>query len=1114
MKSSKRMNRTRLAALLLCLWAAVSWTVPLAALAQEEEITVRVGWYESPFNRTDAFGRRSGYAYEYQQKIAAYTGWRYEYVYGSWPDLLQMLIDGRIDLMSDISYTVGRARSMLFSMVPMGSEDYYVFVSNARDSGIHADDLSSLNGKTFGINKGSVQADMFRSWASKKGVQADIAELTASEAETVAMLERGELDALVAIDGFGGGDTLLPLIKLGSSDCYFAVSKARPELLRELDAAMLRIQEENAYYIQQLQEKYFGYSGSTMYLSESETNWLSAHGTIRVGYRDDYLAFCATDKATGELTGALKEFLSLGSHCIQNAEIPFEAVPFASTSDALEALKKGDVDCVFPVNFSVYDAEETGVLVTVPLMQSEMYAVARSSSLRDFTMDGEVRVAVNEGNPSYEAFLMDHFPNWARVYAQDIAACLKAVAEGRADCVIVSNYRINSISDLLDQYNLSTVTTGVAMNSHFAISRQSSALYAILNKVINLVPTPAVNAALASYSYGEQQITFSKFIRENILSVLAFVCVILAAILTLLLRSLRSERKTREALGKIAELNEEQKKQLDEIALLNTTLSDNQQKLKEALEASEQASRAKTSFLSNMSHEIRTPMNAIIGLDNIALRDQNLTPHTREQLEKIGASAKHLLGIINDILDMSRIESGRMALKEEEFSFRDFLDQINVMINGQCVDKGLRFECNIIGHTEDYYIGDDMKLKQVLINILGNAVKFTPAPGSVTFSVEQIKRFEHHCMCRFIIRDTGVGMSKEFIPKIFDAFSQENDGSGNKYGSTGLGMAITKSIVSMMNGEIAVDSEKGAGTTFTVTVTLKMSGRSAQKDHAELIPKGMRALVVDDDPVAREHEQLVAGSVGIQTDTVKSGEEALKMIREKRDAGQPYQLVLTDCVMPGMDGIEFTRRLRAFDGRETAVILLTGYSWEDKLNEALKAGVDSISSKPLFKDSLIHSIQNILLQRDKAAEGSSGQEQSGEEQRAHILAGRRVLVVEDMELNAEILMDLLEMEEMEAEHAENGQIAVQMFSGHPAGYYDAILMDVRMPVMNGLEATRAIRGLERADAREIPIIAMTANAFDEDVQHSLQAGMDAHLSKPVEPERLCETLERMIHSRE
>ena len=534
--------------------------------------------------------------------------------------------------------------------------------------------------------------------------------------------------------------------------------------------------------------------------------------------------------------------------------------------------------------------------------------------------------------------------------------------------------------------------------------------------------------------------------------------------------------------------------------------------LKEALDKAEHANRAKTSFLSNMSHEIRTPMNVIIGLDNIALNDPDLTPHIKEQLEKIGASARHLLGIINDILDMSRIESGHVELRDEEFSFREFLDQTNVMVSEQCADKGLQYECRIIGKTEDYYIGDEMKLRQVLINILGNAVKFTQAPGSVTFTVEQTSGFENYRSLRFTISDTGIGMDRDYIPKIFEAFSQEMEGTSNKLGSTGLGMAISKSIVSMMNGDIAVESEKGVGSTFTVTVTLKTSGRSAHTAHSGMLPAGLRALVVDDDLVAREHIQLVAESIGIETDIAADGAEALSMIRSRMAQGKSYQLILPAWKMSDIDGIALTRQIRDIVGGEAMVILLTGYDWEDAQEEATRAGVDAILSKPLFTDTLTSCVQKILSRRTQDDETDLNGDLNGDQDDSVStgLEGCLVLVAEDMDLNAEILMDLLEMEEIHSEHAENGQIAVDMFSEHPAGYYDAILMDVRMPVMDGLSAARTIRALDRPDAKSIPIIAMTANAFDEDVKQSLQAGMNAHLSKPVEPERLYEALGRLI----
>ena len=391
--------------------------------------------------------------------------------------------------------------------------------------------------------------------------------------------------------------------------------------------------------------------------------------------------------------------------------------------------------------------------------------------------------------------------------------------------------------------------------------------------------------------------------------------------------------------------------------------------LAEALARAEEASVAKTAFLSSMSHEIRTPMNAIIGLDNIALRDPNISQTTRSELEKIGSSARHLLALINDILDMSRIESGRMVLKAEEFSFREMVEQINIIIHGQCEDKGLSFESRVLGNPDEYFVGDALRLRQVLINILGNAVKFTDPPGTVTFTVEQTEFTDDRQMLHFTVSDTGVGMDEAFLPKLFEPFSQEDATSTNRYGGSGLGMAITKNMVDLMGGRITVVSKKGQGTTFAVDIPLQ------------------RARHIDAQDAANPSEPLV-------------------------------------CV-----------------------------------------------------------------------------------------AGLRVLIAEDMEINAEVLADLLEMEDISSEWAENGQRAVELFAQSESGHFDFILMDMRMPVMDGLSATREIRKLDHPDAKRIPIIALTANAFEEDVNHCLQAGMNAHLSKPVDLDQLKELLGRLLSSR-
>ena len=525
----------------------------------------------------------------------------------------------------------------------------------------------------------------------------------------------------------------------------------------------------------------------------------------------------------------------------------------------------------------------------------------------------------------------------------------------------------------------------------------------------------------------------------------------------------------------------------------NTALAD-------ALRAAEEANRAKTAFLSNMSHEIRTPMNAIIGLDSLALRRDSLDGETRDYLQKIGDSACHLLGLINDILDMSRIESGRIVLRREEFSFRGMLEQINTMVTSQCGEKGLHYECQVIGGVSDYYIGDDMKLKQVLINILSNAIKFTDAPGCVTLSVERTAAFEDQSTIRFVVKDTGIGMDKSFIPKIFDSFTQEDSSRSSKYGSTGLGMAITRNIVELMNGTIDVTSEKGVGSEFTVVVTLKNSDHQGPAT-SFIKPGDMRVLIVDDEEIAAEHARIVLDEVGIKSDTCLSGADALHMLEVAHTKHQPYNLVLLDWKMPGMDGLEVARRIRSRYDKETTVIILTSFNWDEIMDEALHAGVDSFLAKPLFASNVIDEFERIARKNNMSL--------FKERQRAE-LKGRRILLAEDIFINAEIMKEILSIREAVIDHAENGRIALEMYEKSAVGYYDAVLMDVRMPEMDGLEATAAIRALDRADAKVIPIIAMTANAFDEDVQRSLQVGMNAHLSKPVEPDHLYQTLEELI----
>ncbi len=586
--------------------------------------------------------------------------------------------------------------------------------------------------------------------------------------------------------------------------------------------------------------------------------------------------------------------------------------------------------------------------------------------------------------------------------------------------------------------------------------------------------------------------------RSVIQSILAVV--VLAVMFWLILDQNKRNSRLQAEREKADAENRVKQEELEGRLILQEKLLENQQALSDALKAAQEANRAKTAFLSNVSHEIRTPMNAIIGLDNIAMNDPETPEKTREYLRKIEEAAEHLLGIINDILDMSRIESGKLTITNEEFSFSKMLEAINTMFSSSCEQKGLDYQCRINGEVDDYYIGDNMKLRQVMINLLGNAVKFTPEGGKVELDVERKAKYEGKSVLEFKVCDNGIGISEDFLPHIFESFAQEDSSNTNKYGSSGLGLAITKNIVEMMNGRIEVESKKGEGTTFTVTVPLNDADHGADEAF-EIHPGEMTVLIVDDDPVACEHAKLVLEGAGIASETAESGAAAIEMVRLRHARREPYNLILVDWQMPEMDGVETTRRIREIIGNETAIIILTAYRWDDIQEEAVSAGVDSFIAKPLFAASIIEAFTSAMKRNHMDAKET--------EERAD-LTGRRILLAEDVEVNAEIMTMVLRMREMEVDHAVNGRIAVEKFAEHEEGYYSAILMDMRMPEMDGLEATRRIRAMARPDAGEIPIIALTANAFDEDVERSLQAGLNAHLVKPVQPEVLYETLETMI----
>ena len=492
-------------------------------------------------------------------------------------------------------------------------------------------------------------------------------------------------------------------------------------------------------------------------------------------------------------------------------------------------------------------------------------------------------------------------------------------------------------------------------------------------------------------------------------------------------------------------------------------------------------------------------MNAIIGMTVIALTRLDDRSRMEDCLTKIALSSRHLLGLINDVLDMSKIEGGKLTIAHEPFNFKISLQGVINLIQPQALERGLDFEVSLSGVDEEELLGDALRLNQILINILSNALKFTPVGGSIRLEVHQLHKKNNNVQFRFVIRDTGIGMSQEFIKRLYTPFEQATSSTASKFGGTGLGMAITKNLVSLLGGTIFVKSEEGRGTEFTVELPFGLSGRQLEKGKGELEP--LKVLVVDDDYDTCEHACLLLDKMGLRTRWVLSGAEAVKVVQESHVSGDGYDVCFIDWKMPDMDGMETVRRIRNEVGPETLIIIISAYDWGAIEEKARAIGVNGFIAKPFFASNLYNTLTSLTRRTapKREIEVSAPPESEAETAHQHYdFTGKHILLVEDNEFNREVAQEFLEMTGATVESAENGSEGVALFTASETGQYDIILMDVQMPVMDGYEATRAIRASVHPDANSIPILAMTANAFNEDVAAAVAAGMNGHIAKPID----------------
>ena len=1029
--------------------------------------TLKVGYVGyANFIYKDKAGRMNGYGVEYLNKIAEYTNVQYEYVPGNWGQCLQRLADKQIDLVCVSKFDAARAQSFTYATQSFGRIEGILY-TKATNNNLYYDDFTNFNGCKIGFLKASLNAKYVEDYAKKHNFTYTSV-FYDDDNRMADALNSGEVD-LIAADHLARHDDFKMVGKF-SSKPIFLMSYQNNDFMDDFNHAMSEISLQDPTYSNDLFQKYYGTQLNALCLTREEAAYIAKAGEIVVGQIPNRYVMSNVG-ADGKLTGINEDTLAriakITGLKLVSKPIDVNTTPLGNLLDKKIDLAMGVVDYV---NFR----NNPKLQLSIPYITSTVAVVMRNGEI--YERGKTYNIGIKKSFQFMREFMAAEHPELKITLFETTPELLDAVKDRKVD-MMMDNVNVTRYLLQKPRYSeLQIVPTTFMTEKDVIVGRagEDMVLMSIINKAIACISDEERDNILLANTIGRPYQMTAEDVFTKYGSVILIVLLLVLAIIGLGLYTIRARQK-------------------------------NVELLTDAVNEAKHANAAKSEFLARMSHEIRTPMNAIIGETTIAQANVTAPNKVLECLDKVMLSSRHLLNLINDILDMSAIESNKIKIAHARFDVKEVISTITALYYSQCTAKGIEFQAKPENIIYEFLEGDQLRLQQIILNLLSNALKFTDKGGKIVFGVrEDVNEAGTNLHLHLTVSDTGCGMSKEYMKRIFKPFEQATALTAKEHGGSGLGLSIAKRFVELMGGTIDVQSEVDKGTTFKLSLPFAVANSQQKLEACEDIFKSMHILIVDDDVEELEYIGSIMDHIGIEYDCASSGEEAMNIITKTRNDHKLYDICFVDWKMKGISGLDLTEKVRTACGEKPVIVIASAYDLNEIRDEADAAGVDKCIAKPLFQSSVFNILMELSqgkLVKNTATIGNFN------------FAGKRILLAEDIEINREIAIALLEMVNFKIDEAVDGKEALDKFEASAPGTYDAILMDVQMPVMNGYESTKAIRACSHPQAKDICIIAMTANAFTEDIAKSLEVGMNDHISKPIDTNLLYQVLDRHLNGK-